>query len=336
MTNLKQYFRSHLKGSIKTFIYITLAITILTFLFAINGQPTFYYEGKEKIITYNTLLFVPVVLMCIVIYILPVLEFSFFKKRINLDCVYALPISRRAMGAVHYLTGLIMLWCAFTASYLTNFILLLSRGPGYFEFSPMIDHYFLCLALGFAIYSFLVFVFNEANTKGDGIWFMFLYTFVLILPMNSIINLIGANNHDDLQYTIPWMVFDKLNTEYQNLVSIRSEDKMLFSESSVCIFWYVFWMVVGIASAIGFFITFGKRRMEKTEEISSSYFGFRLLIPVYAISAMIALKTVSSTIIWFVIVEVLTFIGYTIYRRGFHFKKIDIAVLCALAIFMLI
>ena len=76
--------------------------------------------------------------------------------------------------------------------------------------------------------------------------------------------------------------------------------------------------------------------MEKTEEISSSYFGFRLLIPVYAISAMIALKTVSSTIIWFVIVEVLTFIGYTIYRRGFHFKKADIAILGLLLMFLFI
>lgn len=340
MTNFKQYFRAHLKDNIKTFVYIILAVTILTFIFAINGQPTYYYEhlyGKSiKIQCYNSMLFLPVVLMCIVVYIIPVLEFSLFKKRINLDCVYSLPISRRGMVAVHYLTGMIMLWGAFTASYLTNLILLLSRGSGYFEFSPMIAHYLLSLALGFAIYSFLVFVFNEANTRGDGIWFMFLYTFVLILPLNAIINLTDGTDYQHLKYCMPWMAFDDLNTEYQNLVTLRLEDKLVFSGSSVSIFWFVFWMIVGLASAIGFFVTFGKKRMEKTEEISNSYFGFRLLIPIYAVSAMIALRTSTTNIIWFVIVEILTFIGYTIFRRGFHFKKADIAILGLLLIFLFI
>ena len=73
--------------------------------------------------------------------------------------------------------------------------------------------------------------------------------------------------------------------------------------------------------------------MEKTEEISDSYFGFRTLIPIYAISAMILSESSNYIILW-VIFELLTFIGYTIYRRGFHYKKSDVITMCMLLIFL--
>ena len=37
------------------------------------------------------------------------------------------------------------------------------------------------LIFGIAVYTLMAFVFNEGNTKGDGIWFMVLYTFVFLL-----------------------------------------------------------------------------------------------------------------------------------------------------------
>ena len=151
MKEFKQYFRAHLKGNLRALVCIFAAVLVLTFLLGINEQKTSYYNyALEKFITsYHSTLYIPVVFLCILAYVLPVMEFSFFKKRINLDCAYALPISRKAMGMVHYLTGLIILFGAFTASYLLNFILLLRWEPGIFNFLPMIPHYLLCLLLGF-------------------------------------------------------------------------------------------------------------------------------------------------------------------------------------------
>ena len=94
----------------------------------------------------------------------------------------------------------------------------------------------------------------------------------------------------------------------------------------------------GVVSVLGFFFTFGKRRMEKTGEISNSFFGFRTLIPIYAVSTMLywsIAENVSFAITWAVI-EVLVLIAYAIYRRGFHYKKSDIIILCALAIFLIL
>lgn len=337
MTNFKQYFRSHLKANIKPLIYILVAVLVLTFLFGINDQRSYKYNPETEIYEwyYQSTLYIPVVFMCILTYVLPVMEFSFFKKRINLDCAYSLPISRRSMGAVHYLTGLIILFVTYTSSYLINFILLLSRGPGWFNFTPMIAHYLICFLLGWAIYSIMVFVFNEGNTRGDGIWFMILYTFVFLFVVSMIIEVTDIRVYMSEPVLIPWGLFDTINSTYQSLVELKTVDRMTFFTKDEYLYWFGFWIALGIASTFGFFFTFGNRRMEKTEEISDSYFGFRTLIPIYAVSIMLILQAGNSIIAWFII-ELLTFIGYTIYRRGFHYKKSDIAVLCALSIFLFI
>lgn len=333
MTNFKKYFSAHLKANIKPFLYILIVVLALTFLIGYEAQPTqrYDYAARRSVQDYNSTLFIPITVLCILTYVLPVMEFSFFKKRIDLDCAYSLPISRRAMGTVHYLVGLIMLCGAFTASYLVNFMLLLSRGPGWFNFTPMLAHYFLSLLLGVVMYAVMVFVFNEANTKGDGIWFMILYTFIFFLLVWAFGNLTGK--WYDGSPGLSWGVIGRLTTNYQYLVELDSTNKADFWQTPENVGWFVFWTAAGIASAVGFFFTFGKRRMEKTEEISDSYFGFRVLIPLYAVSGMIAFP-VSDVIIFWVIIELLALLGYTIYRRGFHYKKSDIAILCLLLLFL--
>ena len=339
MTNFKEYFRSHLKASIRPIIYIFAAVLVLSFLMGMNLQPSYRYNhstGERYIYDYYSTLYIPVVFLCMLAYILPVMEFSFFKKRINLDCAYSLPISRRAMGTVHYLTGLMILFGAFTASYLLNFVLLLSRGPGWFYFTPMIAHYFLCLILGFAMYSVMVFVFNEANTRGDGIWFMILYTFVLALAVTAIAQITDNWQLSDSAHgAIPWGIVDQMTTLYQRVVECNKGSIAALWNKPEFVSWFVFWIVAGIAAAVDFFRTFGKRRMERTEEVSDSYLGFRTLIPVYAITGMITFEVWDNIIFW-VIIEFFAILGYTIYRRGFHYKKSDIAILCLLAIFLFV
>ncbi|MBQ7344020.1 MAG: hypothetical protein IJW53_04565 [Clostridia bacterium] len=338
MTSFKSYFKSHLKANIRPLIYILATVLVLTFLIGVENQPTSRYdfELQQYYQDYKSTLNTPVIFLCILTYVVPVMEFSFFKKRINLDCAYSMPISRVAMGTVHYLTGLITLFGAFTASYLVNFALLLSRGPGYFNFKPMAEHYLLALLLGFAIYSLMVFIFNEANTKGDGIWFMILYTFVLILVMGAINRIIGDYNiFSSGTSSIPVALIISMTSNYKYLVEIDSAQRATFWSSPEYVSWFIFWVVAGIASAVGFFLTFGKRRMERTEEISDSFFGFRTLIPIYAFTGMITFR-VSEMIIFWVIIELLALLGYTIYRRGFHYKKSDFIILASLIIFLFI
>ena len=337
MTNFKEYFRSHMKASIRTLVYILVTVLVLTFLLANSIQPTHTYDfdAMKSYKDYKSTLILPVFFLCALAYIFPVTEFSVFKKRLNLDCAYSLPISRRAMGAVHYLTGLIMMLVSFTLSYLLNFIMMLSRGSGWFNFAPMIAHYFLCLLLGTVMYSVMVFVFNQANTKGDGIWFIILYTFVLAIILTSVETIFDNNNIiKQMEYSLPWGTVRALTGHYQYLVEMDYPHRATFWQYSYNIAWLVFWLVAGVASVVGFFLSFGKRRMERTEEISDSFFGYRVLIPVLGFGGI--LSVIKAGFIVHIMIELFALLGYTIYRRGFHYKKSDIAILAAMLVFIFV
>lgn len=336
MTGFKSYFSAHVRSNFKPLMYIVTAVLVLSFIMGMSDQP--YEEWDYATQTYNddykSTLYIPVLFMCVLCYIVPVMEFSFFKKRRNLDCAYALPISRKAMGLTHYISGAITVIGVFTLSYLQNLMLLLARGVEYFNFPPMIAHYFLCVLLGLALYSIMVFAFNEANTKGDGIWFMLLWTFAIALVMLAVDGIVD-NNEYSLVYggcAIPWGVIDSMTTSYQYIVEMDHLESAYFWERPECFVWLFVWCAIGIAAAVGFFLSFGKRRMERTEEISDSFFGYRILIPAYAASGMLTFAELDP-IVW-VIIEILALLGYTIYRRGFHYKKSDIIILSSMILFL--
>jgi len=257
MTNFKQYFRSHIRQNGKNLICIFVIAITLTFVLAITEQPHVLLHNQDKYCRFNTL-FAAVYYMIILVYILPVIQFSCFKKRINLDCAYSLPVSRRTMGIVHYLTGLIVLFSTFTASHLLNFVVLLNRGLTWYNPPSMIVHYFLCLLFGFAIYSIMVFVFNEANTTGDGIWFMILYTFVVFLVLSAV---------GEIQHIPNLYLYEEAGTPF--ILTVMTEIYEISFEfgSAQASFWkhpeYVtmslFWIIAGMASVIGFFFSFGKK-----------------------------------------------------------------------------
>lgn len=334
MTGFKSYFRSHLKSNIRILLYLTAITLVLTFVIGIGNatEEIWDYKLKANVTAYNSTIGVPVVFLCLLAYIVPVVEFSFFKKRINLNCAYSMPVSRRCLGLAHYLTGAITVILPFTLSYLLNFILILTRGVQYYNLAPMIPHYLLCLVLGLAMYSLMVFAFNEANTTGDGILFMLLWTFVLFFATYALDYIVSVPMYFGIE-PLPWGLIAILTKNYRQLIELTTVRDYLgpqnFLQAPEGVFLVVTWILIGIASGVGFFLTFGKRRMEKTEEISDSFFGYRVLIPYFAVTGMIAFLDFAICVVF----EILALIGYTIYRRGFRYKLSDIIVLLSLIIF---
>ena len=338
MTGFISYFRAHLRSGVKTLIYLIAITLILTVIIGMNAQVEEPFQADDPP-TYRSTLYIPVIVLVILIYLVPLLEFSFFKKRINLNCAYSMPISRRAMGTVHYLTGAITITTVYTLSYLANFILLLTREAGHYVFQPMIEHYFLTLLFGLAFYSLMCFVFNEANTTGDGVCFMLLWSFAMFFVSYFLFRILGIetfpNHINQLQGSNPFDFISQLTNRYQILCEldttiVHSYYRDSWWSLSAIPRWQIVWIFIGIASALGLIFTFGKRRMEKTEEISDSFFGYRVLIPFYAVTSMFMLK---SFFFW-VIFEILALIGYTIYRRGFRYKLSDIIILLSMLIFL--
>ncbi len=335
---MKSYMRSHLRDSLKTLLYLVVFSVAVTLIFSGSNQcyPIGKYIDGEYVLTgyyYSSELGIPVWILAISCFVLPVLEFSFFKKRRNLDCAYALPISRREMGIVHYVTGLLLLVIPYSCSYLINFLLML-RYPGAFELAPLLGHYFIILALGICFYALYVFVFNEANSTGDGIWFIILWTVVFYL-ISSLISTVLIDNLGYQRYEDLFVLSNRLGflevsfpLAFVSTITRACEQIVEKDETISLIQWLinsgslsaiVFWALLGTASGIGFFFSFGKRAAQKTEEVSDSWFGYRLMIPIYAVCGMILALDIGACLI----VEVIAVVGYMIYRKGLHLKKSD-------------
>ena len=82
--------------------------------------------------------------------------------------------------------------------------------------------------------------------------------------------------------------------------------------------------MIGLLSSVGFVWSFSKRRTEKVGDISDSWFGYRVLIPIYLYECLLASGMGSYAGIYFYIAAV---VAYFLYRRSFRLKKSDILVL---------
>ena len=336
MTGFKAYFIHHLKKDLRPFLCIFAAVIALTLVISLQAQPKVYVEG------YNATLDLPCTILSLLAYVFPAMEFSFFKKRTHLDCAYALPVSRRALGTAHYLAGAIGLAGAFTLSYLTTLLVMLSWGPGNFSYLPVLAHYPLSLLLGLGTYSILTFAFNQANTQGDGIWFMLLYPLAYSLTLSAINRLIVDHLSlvfiPEQQWFIPRYAMaqnlrDALTVYFQALTENKIAPPNPFVQDGFLL-WLILWIAIGLGAAAAVVFGFGKRRTEKTQELSDSPLGFPVLIPLCAASAMILAQSYQFPVIW-MLIEVIALIGYTVYRRGPRYKKSDLAVLLALSLFLI-
>ena len=81
------------------------------------------------------------------------------------------------------------------------------------------------------------------------------------------------------------------------------------------------WGVIGIAAAVGYVYRFAKKGAEKAGEISESWLGYKILIPIYGY-CLIFLVSDFSVLSW--LIFALMIIGYVVYRRSFRLKKSDI------------
>ena len=341
--NILSYFKIHLRKSARAIMYMTVIAIVITAISTYGShsyqmshydKDFFEYIGEKTI--YRAQLSVASVVMIVASYIAAVRSFSCFMKRRNLDCFYSLPLPRRAIGGVHYAVGIIEMFSIFTASYLTNVItMLMDRGE--FNYIYLLPHYFLSLLFGVIMYSVLVFAFNEGTSVADGIIYMVAYTFVMTLLCGALRGLNSIPYDPILSEISTSMLFGgitSMTSVFENAIECDTVIFTSFLTREHIIFWSIVWTVIGIAAAVGFFLKFGKRRPEMTEDISESYFGYKVLIPYTAATLMLAID--SGELLTYIFIELAALIGYTIYRRGFKYKRQDIIVLLALIIFAFI
>ena len=262
--------------------------------------------------------------------LIPIFELAAFKNRRNLDTLYFFPIRRWKMGLAHYLSGLLQITTVHSVCFFISLALYIVK-TNYFALEYMIPYFFASLGLGIITYSIFMFINAQANTVVDGVLFSILWLFALFIFFGMVISVIEKATGDSsiiyesgiLNWTIFFSPLNNVTVIFQKLIHVnRTDDYMKIArEYASQLYMVAFWIILGIGAIAGYFLTFIKKGAQKAGEVSDTFVGYRVLIPLYCIM-------VSSTFISFpimqVIVMAMTIVGYVIFRRGFKFKLPDI------------
>ena len=262
--------------------------------------------------------------------LVPILELSAFKNRRNLDTLYFFPIKRWKMALAHYLSGFLQIATVHTVCFFHSFGFYLLY-TDCFDLRFMIPYYFASLGLGILLYSIFMFINSQANTVVDGVIFSILWMFAFYLLLQLAAGVLQSRLGDDFVYEVlkapfNWSsVYSPLNNVtviFQRVIHINQTSsssiaKTYFSE----LYMVAVWGVLGVGAIVGYFLTFTKKGAQKAGEVSTTFFGYRTLIPLYCIT-LLWLSMLS--LIFMVFIIAMTIVGYVIFRRGFKFKLPDI------------
>ena len=328
-----------------------------------NNTPIGYYPGgnynqqnykeitDEEIVTvkYRSLaLSTSVTIIIALSVIVPICMFALLKKKRNLDCIYSLPITKRGIVIVHYAVGGVTVLVPFVCSYVATLVCHASYGGfASLGYGYLLSHFAICLLMGFVLYSICVFVFERANTVVDGVIFIGIYMVGLYFLVWGIESLMrsaedwrywlsllndpsGATYISGQHYyfamhedcAIPAYIFCELLSQYEYCAETLYSCVTHWSYDGT-VFWFCFWSVVGVAAAVLTFVLADKKKTESAEEISSSAFGYKVLIPLLAFPIIIADGILYGEFTEALLITVGSAVAYTVYRRGVRYKKSD-------------
>ena len=280
------------------------------------------------------------------------------KKKHNLDCLYSLPITKRGIGVVQYLLGIIAVFVPFVSSYAVIIIDNISYGLfGNIAQEYLVAHFIVCLIAGFVIYSLSCFAFERANSVIDGIIMIGVYLVVLYFIAFSVGSIINKTSYfifrAEFDETIKngiipstrpesfyLRVFEERGIPFEAfrelLRELRTDAEWAWAYSSYTtnfletpsnIFWLVLWCAIGLLSAFGVIYGFDKKKAESAEEISNSIFSYKLLIPFTFILSNVNYAIFRGDTTACISMTVACIVAYTIYRRGVKYKKSDYIVM---------
>lgn len=325
MKTFGRYLTYRLKQSCLRTLIFTILSVLLTQAVILDELSQNYKQSG---------LYIVAVILGILCTIIPILETAEYKNRRNLDVLYSFSISRGKLAVLHFLSGWIQIIVSYTVTYLCACYTLLTHQT-HFSLIYLLPYYFFSLGIGLITYSVFLFLFGEANTEGDGVLFCFLSIFALALVFLAIDTQIriftdrGKSLPFDSFWGCIYEPIDSLTVVFQYWIHASESASRGVIQIQKESYMFAFWALIGIAAAIGYFYTFTHKRAEKIGDISTSWFGYKMLIPTYYFSLLLSGFLGTEFILIFVLF-ILMLSGYFIYRRSFKLRKSDIIVLaCA-------
>ena len=275
-------------------------------------------------------------ILCVLCTIVPVMQFSYRMKTRSADLWYSLPIGRKKLTLVRILGGLVLVFVPYTLAYWLG-VACVAMQETRFMFAHYLSFWALSLFLGVGLFGVCSFVFSRANTVADGLVFLLLWA--CVFPLAVLVCFSGLRFTLDWNYDLPeylnyYHSYDVASFffPYSPLAYVSGIFDIFVCRGMPGVFskfslWFVIPLVVleGVGAYIGLFLCADRDKAEDAGQVSGSWFGYRLLIPVYIVLLFGAVESLfGDEIIMYVLVAIFGAAFFFAYRRSFRLKKQDI------------
>ena len=241
----------------------------------------------------------------------PVLTYSFKMNKRGVDNYYALPIKKGKLYLVKTMVGLLLVLVPFTVMYRSGFLTLLCRAENPYNMFWYLPAYFGSALLGICLFGFNAFLYARANKIADGIVFMIAYILFFATLYEYVV---AVSNYRLGNYNGDFVTFGGL-IEFGNVMN----DLILRYENvSLSPLTFVVMPILGVAGYALLFILLPYEKGENAEQVSDSWFGYKILIPIYT-AFLLALNSNVFDIIWFCLMAMAAIVATVVYQRKFKF-----------------
>lgn len=342
MTTTGSYFKYHFCSNWKRLLVITffgvLCITMIC------NQTLTNAEYAEKMTKYPTWKITETntdfmyVFICLISTVMPILELHAFNNKKNCDTLFSMPISRRNMLSVHMVNGFVQIFISYTITFLWWIIFYVCNDGVALNTAYIPLFYLLLFTASFVIYTFYAAVFSVANTTLDGIVFMYLWSTFPALIYAFIQDMLGKGREwfalESIKFVIPSGIVSQFISFIKNALTFDIEYDLKFGGyvlkaqsleySWDWVMWTMFYAIIFVASIVVWYRFFERKKISQVGEVSESWLGYRLLGPAYTLIGYMEVVRGLDEYWFFDMIYILVVVaGYTLYRRGFHFKKQD-------------
>jgi len=256
--------------------------------------------------------------------IIPVFEFSFKMRKVGIDEFYKFPITRKKLFLTKYIIGFLEVLLPIISLWLFMLIrILCSRHM--FNLQYYFIYLIVLIPLIFIIYSIITFVYSKCNTIYDGLICIFLasmLTFALGEIVDNFFSNIDVcmNNSWICPGTNDFFIFSPINFVSSKLsVLMNQYSPSDFRKSEIVSL--IVYLIFGVICFILLVLLADKEKAENSMDISNSWFSYKTLIPIYILYFS---SDIDFELIYVLLIVILGYIAYAIYRRNFKIKLCDI------------
>ena len=322
-----RYFRYELKKNLKTLGLLTAICTIIYVVVTSTSNLFFYiYSGDVYVpgqsnsggIRNNSpqisIIYLLLGAMCFVV---PALMYSFKMNRRSADAFYSLPIKREKLYLVKTLVGLILVFVPYTIAYAAGFLCVALR-ENYYDLIWYLPGYFGGILFGLSLYGVAAFSFARANRVADGVIFIIFYALVGLMGGEVLRQISYELNMFDVNESVFFPVFcfsDFAGNIDQLIRGAYLAGKVPPGGGTGVRFDFFEFFFPLLYTVAGFALLLLLPRFDKgedAEQYSDSWFGYRVMIPLYTAIGLILSGT---EILYIILFSVAAIVLTVIYRR---------------------